>query len=469
MLVGFIALLPPVQALGDVRVVSSSSFYDSLDALWVVGEVENIGDMATDFTKVTATFYDSSNQVIDSDYGYADLDVLLPDRKSPFSILFLESQGSLNVHNYTLSVSWDDQPAGKTEGIEILSSSDYIDGSNHMHVTGEVKNQGTLNANFTKVFVTFYDSQGTVVGTDYDYTEPTHLTPQETATYDVELIYAQQVAKVASYSLTAESTQYAYSPTPSPSPSPSPTPPPNNTSDTNVTIVSHSGYLGPTEETYYIVGEVQNLGTEAVLFVYVEATLYDSDITFIATEDGPVFHSVIMPNQKAPFVVMFANSSQASRVDTYTLSLSIFGTTSNPRPEGLTILSQSFSTDEFGVMCIDGEIQNTGSESATDTWVFVTCYDSNGTVVECSLTRPELVEISAGEQTVFELEVFPDRVPLIDTFVLSAISDEYRCYDYPTVIIPEALTVGIIVLLSSISLIASFYFLQKCSGIGIED
>ena len=442
---GFLILLSPVYALGDIRVVSHSSFYDSLDALWVVGEVENIGDMATDFTKITATFYDSSNQVIDSDYGYADLDVLLPGRKSPFSILFLESQGSLNVHNYTLSVSWDDQPAGKMEGIEILSSSDYIDGYDHMHVTGEVKNQGTLNANFTKVFVTFYDSTGTVVGTDYDYTEPTHLTPQETATFDVELIYAQQVAKVASYSLTAESTQYAYSPT------------------LSITIVSHSGYLGPSEETYYIAGEVQNLGTEAALFVDVEATLYDSENAFIAVKDGPVFPFVILPDQKAPFMVAFHNSSQASRVDTYTLNLTVFGSTFNPIPGGLTILSHSFSTDEFGIMHIDGEIQNTGSENATDTWVFVTCYDSNGTVVECSLTQPELVEIGSGQQTTFELEILPDRVPLIETFVLSAISDEYVGYDYPAVTVPEALTIGVVLLLSSVALIVSFYCLRKRS------
>ena len=449
--VGFIALFPPAQALGDVVVVSHSSFYDSLDALWVVGEVENIGDIATDFTKVTATFYDSSNQVIDSDYGYADLDVLLPNRKSPFSILFLESQGSLNVHNYTLSISWDNQPAGKAEGIEILSSSDYIDEYNHMHVIGEVKNQGTLNANFTKVFVTFYDSQKTVVGTDYDYTEPTHLTPQETATYDVELIYAQQVAKVASYSLTAESTQFAYSPSP------------------NVTIVSHSGYLGPSEETYYIVGEIQNLGAEAVLFVDVEATLYDSDVTFIAMEEGIVLPAVIMPNQKAPFVVAFHNSTQASRVDTYTLNLTVFGSTFNPIPGGLTILSNSFSTDEFGVMHINGEIQNTGAENATETWVFVTCYDSNGTVVECSLTQPELPEIGAGQQTTFELELMPERVPLIDTFVLSAISDEYRAYDYPAVTVPDALTIGAVLLLSSVALMVSFYCLRKRSVAEIGD
>ena len=155
-----VAFSLPVHALGDVRIVSHSSYYDSLNAFWIVGEVENTGDMATQFTKITATFYNSANQVIGTDYGYADLDILLPNRKSPFSILFLESQGSLNIHNYTLTLSWDNYAAGKPLGIEIISNSSYIDGHGYMHVIGEVKNQGTINANFTKVFSTFYDSNG---------------------------------------------------------------------------------------------------------------------------------------------------------------------------------------------------------------------------------------------------------------------------------------------------------------------
>ena len=219
----------PVHALGNVRVVSHSSFYDSLNDLLVVGEVENVGDMATRFTKVTATFYNSLNQIVTSDYGYSSLDVLLAGRKSPFTISLLPSQGSLNVYNYTLSVSWTDYPLGKALGLVVLSSSDHIDGYGYKHVTGQIQNQGTTNANFTEAIATFYDSTGKVVGTDWDYTEPLHLTPNQISTFDIELIYTQQVMKVASFSLTAESSAYAFSSTPIPTPSPTPTASPTPT------------------------------------------------------------------------------------------------------------------------------------------------------------------------------------------------------------------------------------------------
>ena len=53
--------------------------------------------------------------------------------------------------------------------------------------------------------------------------------------------------------------------------------------------------------------------------------------------------------------------------------------------------------------------------------------------------------------------------------VLSAISDEYRAYDYPAVTVPDALTIGAVLLLSSVALMVSFYCLRKRSVAEIGD
>lgn len=210
----FFAISSPsrVYAAGNVRMVSHSIFYDILNTLWVVGEVENVGDMPTTFTKITATFYNASNEIVAIEDGYTALDVLLPGRKSPFSISLLESQGSLKVHNYSLSVSWNNFPQGKIQALVFLTNSSTINGMNYMHVIGVIKNMGTLTSRYTKVIATFYDSSGVVVGEGWDYTEPSNIPPNGTATFDVELIYPQQVMKVASYSLTTESLDYALIP-----------------------------------------------------------------------------------------------------------------------------------------------------------------------------------------------------------------------------------------------------------------
>jgi hypothetical protein len=201
-----------VEAAGDVTIVSHSSFYTSLNTLYIVGEVENTGDVSTEFTKVTATLYDSEDAVIDTTVGYATLDILPPGRKSPFYIMILEDDGALDVDHYSLTVSWSDADEEKESVLEILSSSSDTDALDFLHVTGEIKNTGSATANEVMVSATFYDSEGTVVGRDWEYAEPENLSPDQTGTFDVELIYSGQIAKVASYSLTAESQEYSLVP-----------------------------------------------------------------------------------------------------------------------------------------------------------------------------------------------------------------------------------------------------------------
>lgn len=202
----------PVQAESEVVIVSDSSFYTITNMLYIVGEVENTGDVATKFTKINATFYDAEDQVIDTKVGYASLDILLPGRKAPFYVMMDEADGSLSVDDYSLTISWRDCEEGKEIGLEVTSSDDNIDALDYFHVTGEIKNIGTETATEVTVCTTFYDSEGTVIGRDWGEVEPTDLEPNQTATFDSTLIYSELIEQVASYSITAESENYALVP-----------------------------------------------------------------------------------------------------------------------------------------------------------------------------------------------------------------------------------------------------------------
>ena len=208
--------LQAVTADGNIGRISDSSFYDS-NTLYVVGEVKNTGDIAIQNVNVRVVFYDSSNQKITAVEGYTDLNVILVGRKSFFNIRMLESQGSLNVRNYTVWFNWTDSAAGKPQGLVVLSNNESVDSEGHKHVTGQIQNQGTVNSNNTEVSATFYNSSGTVVGASWAFSSPSNLSPGQTADFDIELIFTQQVAKVAGYSLTAESNSLAFSPNPTPS------------------------------------------------------------------------------------------------------------------------------------------------------------------------------------------------------------------------------------------------------------
>ena len=126
--------------------------------------------------------------------------------------MMFEDDGSLDVDDYSLTVSWDDYEEGKEIGLEIISSDDQMDAVDWLHVTGEIKNIGTETATEVIVCATFYDSEGTVIGRDTEDVDPTTLSPEGIGTFDITLIYPELIEQVASYSLTAESENYALVP-----------------------------------------------------------------------------------------------------------------------------------------------------------------------------------------------------------------------------------------------------------------
>jgi hypothetical protein len=207
-LASYLGLIFPANAAGSVNTLTHSGWLDSVGYYHVSGEVQNVGDGAVRFVKITATFYDSNSIVIAVDFTYTALSVILAGRKSPFEILLIDTGQALKVHHYSLSVTYS-VTSPIPMGLEMLSHSSYIDGVGYMHVVGEIKNVETSTATFVKIIATFYNSSGHVVATDFTYSDPHDIDPNQTAPFQLLLIYANRVPLIASYALTAESNQYA--------------------------------------------------------------------------------------------------------------------------------------------------------------------------------------------------------------------------------------------------------------------
>lgn len=217
---GLILLLSIISCLGfahradalcQVNVLTHTGWIDSIGYYHVSGEVQNVGGNAAGSVKITATFYDSSNTVVATDFTYTALSVIPSGKKSPFEILLIYASQAEKVDHYSLSVfSSDTSPF--SVGLQILSDSYYVDTIDYLHIVGEIKNIATGTATSVKVIATFYDIGGNVVATDFTYSDPNSLAPSETAPFHVILIYKNRVPLVSSYVLTAESNQYSMIP-----------------------------------------------------------------------------------------------------------------------------------------------------------------------------------------------------------------------------------------------------------------
>ena len=96
-----------VNAAPQIEILTShTSFVDSIGYFNVVGEVHNVGDQAAEDVFITATFYDAGNGVVGTWVNDIGLDVLLPDRKSPFRVEFVDIAQSALVDHYSLEVEF---------------------------------------------------------------------------------------------------------------------------------------------------------------------------------------------------------------------------------------------------------------------------------------------------------------------------------------------------------------------------
>lgn len=89
-----------------LQILSHNSFTDSLGYMHVVGEIRNNSPSPAIFVKITGTFYDANDQVVGTDFAYADPYDLGSGQKAPFELLLTEASVPLSqIDHYNLIAS----------------------------------------------------------------------------------------------------------------------------------------------------------------------------------------------------------------------------------------------------------------------------------------------------------------------------------------------------------------------------
>ena len=91
------------------RILSQSTYVDGIGNLHIVGEVINESFQPLRFVQIIATFYDSNNGVIGTDFTFTSPSTIQPGQRAPFDMII--SEGSIPTQllaYYTLSVDYLD-------------------------------------------------------------------------------------------------------------------------------------------------------------------------------------------------------------------------------------------------------------------------------------------------------------------------------------------------------------------------
>lgn len=205
------SFISPVKAQDPLRVVIPTNgklFQDEgYYAIW--GEVENRGDVPAGSISITATYKEAEGFNLGIWVTDLMLPVVHPGEIVPFEILVSDAWID-EIADYTLDLTWSPTDALPT-GLEIVSNSSSVAGG-VMNVNGEIQNIGTEPTTGITVAAAFYDASGLVVATASSASIAGPFNPGENATFNIALEYTDLVPEVQSYSLIAQSQEYAVIP-----------------------------------------------------------------------------------------------------------------------------------------------------------------------------------------------------------------------------------------------------------------
>jgi len=157
----------------------------------------------------------------------------------------------------------------------------------------------------------------------------------------------------------------------------------------SVKILSHTYYVD-NAGFLDVVGEVQNVGSNTVDPVVLTGTVYATDGSYLGRSYCYVWVKYFSPGQKAPFYMEFqppqnSNFWQPSEIGNFTLTVAQANATSSYMYPDLKISSSqaSIGTSQGynGAYIVNGVIQNTGSQTATNLTIVATFFNAAGTVV----------------------------------------------------------------------------------------
>ena len=71
---------------------------------YVEGILKNTGNKTADYVKVTAKALDENDKLVSIDYGYTDLDKILPNQEATFQIM-VENKPEIN--KFAITINWE--------------------------------------------------------------------------------------------------------------------------------------------------------------------------------------------------------------------------------------------------------------------------------------------------------------------------------------------------------------------------
>ena len=164
-----------------VQVLSNVAWTDTYGDLRIPGEIfNNTADKRTS-VKITATYYNSANQVIGTGMTYTWQWTVAARKRAAFEIWDDKPAG---FHHYKLTVSSSVTTVAPVAGLTLTAGVPYTETWGDRFYPGEVKNNNAFAVDVV-VIQTLYTSRGAVYAANAAPTDPYIVDPGQTAPFEL--------------------------------------------------------------------------------------------------------------------------------------------------------------------------------------------------------------------------------------------------------------------------------------------
>ena len=114
-----------------------TDYTDGKGVLHLVGEVVNHSGQNVKAVEITASFYDSSGQLLTTESGPSSLHIVETGGQSPFAVMLPDPPEG--IATYDLDLAWA-ETAEQPLAVEVVNHTGWVDAARLYHVDGEVRN-----------------------------------------------------------------------------------------------------------------------------------------------------------------------------------------------------------------------------------------------------------------------------------------------------------------------------------------
>lgn len=193
------ATLPP----NTVAILPTYTWYKSKysETLYVVGEVQNTTAQAVEYVRIPVNLFDAAGTLVDTDYTYAEIDLIVPGEKACFEIIVFDppAWSMFQFEPVTFRSTDDALPA--------LSVSDINAGifrENNYRVLGQVRNHDIQRITYVQPIITLYDAAGMVLDCGSTFVQSTDLNPGQTSAFKLTFYSRTTYNDVATYRIAVD-------------------------------------------------------------------------------------------------------------------------------------------------------------------------------------------------------------------------------------------------------------------------